>query len=105
MKRWKWSPLKKALVVLKGLRGRPVGDLCHEHGIPLVQHSQWRDRFLGNAHLVFKTASTDKRSQRLESENARLKGLVGKLTVELDSGRTDGREIKRLLCQGGLPKS
>jgi transposase-like protein len=34
MKRRKWTPEQKALIVLEGLRGRPVGELCNEHGIP-----------------------------------------------------------------------
>lgn len=83
MKRRKWTPEQKALIVLEGLRGRPIGELCNEHGISQAQHYQWRDRFLGNAHRVFETATVDKRTQRLESENAKLKGLVGELTLEL----------------------
>ncbi len=33
MKRRRWTSEQKALVVLEGLRGRPVGELCTEHGI------------------------------------------------------------------------
>jgi len=88
MKRRKWTPEQKALIVLEGLRGRPIGELCNEHGISQAQYYQWRDRFLGNAHRVFETATVDKRTQRLESENAKLKGLVGELTLELK--KTDG---------------
>jgi len=82
MKRRKWNPEQKALIVLEGFRGRPVGELCNEHGISQAQYCQWRDRFLGNARLVFEMASADKRTQRLKSENAKLKGLVGELTLE-----------------------
>ena len=28
MKRRKWKPEQKALIVLEGLRGRPIGELC-----------------------------------------------------------------------------
>ena len=28
MKRRKWKPEQKALIVLKGLKGRPIGELC-----------------------------------------------------------------------------
>ena len=31
MKRRKWKPEQKALIVLEGLKGRPIGDLCAEH--------------------------------------------------------------------------
>ncbi|MBI4805880.1 MAG: transposase [Desulfovibrio sp.] len=76
------------MVVLEGLRGRPIGELINYHGISQSQYYQWRDRFLGNAYRVFETASLDKRTQRLELENANLKGLVGELTLELK--KTDG---------------
>jgi len=88
MKRRKWTPEQKTLVVREDLRGRPIGELCNDHGISQAQYYQWRDRFLGNAPRVFETATVDKRSQRLESENAKLKGLVGELTRELK--KTDG---------------
>jgi hypothetical protein len=28
MKRRKWKPEQKALIVLEGLKGRPIGELC-----------------------------------------------------------------------------
>jgi uncharacterized protein len=31
MKRRKWKPGQKALIVLEGLKGRPIGELCAEH--------------------------------------------------------------------------
>lgn len=30
MKRRKWKPEQKALIVLEGLKGRPIGELCAE---------------------------------------------------------------------------
>ena len=49
MKRRKWKPEQKALIVLEGLKGRPIGDLCAEHEISQAQYYQWRDQFLANA--------------------------------------------------------
>jgi transposase-like protein len=83
MKRLKWSAEQKALIVLEGLRGPSIGKLCNEHRISQTKYYQWCDRFLGNAHRVFETASVDKRTQRFEMENAKLKGLVGELSPEL----------------------
>ena len=31
MKRRKWKPEQKALIVLEGLKGRPIGELCVVH--------------------------------------------------------------------------
>ena len=74
MKRRKWKPEQKALIVLEGLKGRPIGELCAEHEISQAQYYQWRDLFLAGA---------PQRQGRLERENTRLKALVGELALEL----------------------
>jgi putative transposase len=56
MKRRKWKPEQKALIVLEGLKGRPLGDLCAEHEISQAQYYQWRDQFLANAAKAFESA-------------------------------------------------
>jgi len=83
MKRRKWSSSQKALVVLEGLRGRPVGELCTDHEISQAQYYKWRDQFLAKSHKAFEPEKADRRVTKLERENAKLKGLVGELTLEL----------------------
>jgi len=34
MKRRRWTPEQKALIVLEGLKGRSIGELCAEHPPP-----------------------------------------------------------------------
>jgi transposase-like protein len=53
MKRRKWDPKTKSTIVLQGLRGRPVGEICVEHQISQAQYYQWRDQFLANMHQIF----------------------------------------------------
>jgi hypothetical protein len=53
MKRRQWKPEQKALIVLEGLKGRPIGELCAEHEISQAQYYQWRDQFLANAARAF----------------------------------------------------
>ena len=72
MKRRKWKPGQKALIVLEGLKGRPIGELCAEHEISQAQYYQWRDQLLANAAQAFEPAGTPQRQGRLERENARL---------------------------------
>ena len=62
MKRRKWKPEQKALIVLEGLKGRPIGDLCAEHEISQAQYYQWRDQF---------SPTPPKRSSRPPPHNAR----------------------------------
>lgn len=83
MKRRTWTSEMKTMIVLSGLRGQSVAEICNEHGISQSQFYQWRDQFLSNASKAFDTEKVSKKQQRLESENQKLKGLVGELTLEL----------------------
>jgi transposase-like protein len=81
MKRRKWDPKTKAMIVLEGLRGKLVAEICIEHQISQAQYYQWRDQFLTNMNQVF--SSDDGREKALTRENARLKRIIGDLTIEL----------------------
>jgi len=81
MKRRRWEPKTKAMIVLEGLRGKQVSEICTEHQISQAQYYKWRDQFLANLPQVF---SDDNRKEKaLTKENARLKRIIGDLTVEL----------------------
>jgi transposase-like protein len=81
MKRRKWDPKTKAMIVLQGLKGKPLAEICLEHQISQTQYYQWRDHFLANVHQVF--IENEKRGAALTRENARLRKIIGDLTVEL----------------------
>ncbi len=81
MKRRKWDPKTKAMIVMEGLKGNPVSEICIEHQISQAQYYQWRDQFLANMPQVF--ANDSRREKALNKENARLKKIIGDLTVEL----------------------
>lgn len=83
MKRRKWTNEAKASIVLSGLRGQALAEICNEHGISQSQYYQWRDHFLSNAGKAFTSNKMPKEQQRITRENQRLKGLVGELTLEL----------------------
>jgi transposase-like protein len=83
MHRRKWSPKTKAMIVLEGLKGKPVAELCNEHQISQAQYYQWRDQFLAHAAQAFEVHERSQREARLVRENVRLKALVGELTLEL----------------------
>jgi Transposase len=83
MQRRKWDAKTKAIIVLEGLKGKPVGDICTEHQIRQAQSYHWRDQFLAHAAKAFEVHEQSQREARLARENARLKTLVGELTLEL----------------------
>jgi len=81
MPRRKWDPQTKAMVVLQGLKGMPVGDICAEHQISQAQYYQWRGQFMQKMPQLF--ANTERKEKTLRKENGRLKKIVGELTLEL----------------------
>jgi transposase-like protein len=83
MQRRQWEAKTKALIVLQGLKGKPVAELCTEHQISQAQFYQWRDQFLANAPKLFELPQQTQREARLAQENAKLRALVGSLTLEL----------------------
>ena len=83
MRKRKWDAKTKAMIVLEGLKGKPVAEICTEHQISQSQYYQWRDQFLAHAAQAFEVHQHTRKEGRLEQENARLKKLVGELLLEL----------------------
>jgi transposase-like protein len=81
MPRRKWDAQTKSTVVLEGLKGRPVADICTEHQISQAQYYDWREQFLKRMPALF--SDNGRREKLLNRENSRLKKLVGELTLEL----------------------
>ena len=81
MPRRKWDAQTKAAIVLQGLKGRPVADICIEHQISQAQYYQCRDQFVKKLPQVF--VNTERRQASLARENSRLKKMIGELMVEL----------------------
>jgi transposase-like protein len=83
MHRRQWDAKIKARLVVEGLQGQPVAELCHEHQISHSPYDQWRDQFLAHAAHAFAAHQHTRTAARLAPENARRKTLVGALTREL----------------------
>jgi transposase-like protein len=83
MHRRQWNPKTKAMIVLEGLKGKPVAELCNEHQISQAQYDQGPDQFLAHAAQALEVHERSQREARLVREHVRLKALVGELTLEL----------------------
>jgi transposase-like protein len=83
MHRRKWDAKTQAMLVLEGRKGKPVAELCAEHQISQAQYYQWIDQCLAHAPKAIEVHEQSPREARLARENARLKTLVGELTLEL----------------------
>jgi transposase-like protein len=83
MQRRKWDADTTVKIVIQGLQGKPVAELCNQYQISQSLYYQWRDQFLANASRAFDVQQDHRKEARLTRENARLKTLVGELTLEL----------------------
>ena len=92
MQRRTWDARAKAIMVIEGLKGKPVAAICNEYQISQSQYYQRWDQFLAHAGQDFEVHQHPKREVRLEQENARLKRLAGELTLELKKATSCWRE-------------
>jgi hypothetical protein len=83
MKRRTWDAQPNATLGLEGLTGKPVATICPDDPISQAPYDQWRDQLLANAATTVEVARPTGREARLQHEQARLKKLVGELTLEL----------------------
>jgi len=83
MKRRRWDSKTKTKIVLEGLSGRPVSEICNEYGIHQNQFYIWRDKFLSEAHKAFDSKKDVGEVNRLRKKNQDLTQIIGSPTVEL----------------------
>ena len=89
MKRRRWDSKTKIKIVLEGMSGRPVSEICNEYGIRQNQYYTWRDKFLSEAHKVFESTKDGGEVNRLRKKNQELKQIIGSLTVEIKKTEED----------------
>lgn len=83
MKRRNWDAKTKAKIVLEGLSGKPVSELCSQYQISQNQYYQWRDKFLAESHRAFEAKANGSEVARLKAKTQKLQQIIGALTVEL----------------------
>lgn len=82
--RRKWDARTKARIVLEGIAGGCVNELCRAHDLRPGLYYKWRGHFLEHCHMVFEEQPRPPTPSDLVEENERLKRLVGELTLELN---------------------
>ena len=83
MKRRQWDSKIKAKIVLEGLSGTPVSELCTRYQISQNQYYQWRDKFLAESYRAFEVKTNGSEVVRLKAKTQKLQQIIGALTVEL----------------------
>ena len=92
--RGRFSSRKKMEVVLRVFRGDDLDLVSREAGMTAAKVSEWRDQFVTSGQAGLKSRDADGRDDEL----ARLKVLVGDLTMRLELSR---EAVQRL--RGGVP--
>jgi transposase-like protein len=90
MKKRKWTSQDKLKIVLEGLSGQiEITKLCSKYQIAQTQYYKWRDQLLKHGNQAFELKNITKKEQHLELEVAKLKKIIGDLTIELKKSDYD----------------
>ncbi len=81
----KWAVEEKLAVVLDGLKGRTVREICREYGISETQYYRWREEAInGMKQNLQDKRKKQARDQSWEVERNRLLKLVGEQQLIID---------------------
>ena len=83
--RKRWKSAEKLRIVLTGMdAGVEISELCRREGVHPTQYYTWKKQLESNAGKVFdgNQEKPNRREQRLEEENARLKAVIAEITSE-----------------------
>jgi len=84
--RKKWQPQERIAVVLDGLKGRSVRDICIEYGIAESQYYKWRDEALaGMQEALNDKRKKENRDRSGEAERNRLLKIIGEQQLIIDT--------------------
>ncbi len=83
VKRRQWTSQEKSQIVLEGIKGRPVADLCLEHQISQSMYYSWRDQFLSHMNQAFETRKAGQREAYQNQKIDKMKKIIADLTIEL----------------------
>lgn len=87
IKRRKWTPEEKAMIVLEVLREKStLAEIANKYGTSQQLISRWKSEFIANMPSVFdkKTNEIEKLKQEYEEEKEVLVRKIGQLTMDVD---------------------
>ena len=83
--RKKWSHDEKLAIVLDGLKGRGVREICTEYGVSETQYYKWRDEALNLLKEGFKDKRRKGNCDRSgEADRNRLLKIIGEQQLIID---------------------
>jgi transposase-like protein len=88
--RGRFTSKKKAVAVLRLLKGEDLDTVSRELAVTAATLSEWRDAFLAGAEANLKS----REPTPLDDENVRLKAKIGELTMELELAREKAEKLE-----------
>ncbi len=85
--RGRFTSARKMEAALRLLRGEALDSLSRELGVAASTLAGWKEAFLAAGQAGLKSREPDAHQE----ENARLKGIIGDLTLKLEIHRQAGR--------------
>jgi len=80
----RWTAKRRSALVLTILKGETsVREAARQHGLPVAEVGDWRDKFLLGAENALRSRSRNEEALK-EEEIKRLKQKVGELVLDLD---------------------
>jgi len=98
----RWSPKRKAAIVLRLLKGEDLGVLSREIQVPAHEVEEWRRVFLECATLGLRRRGGDTVEHELRRTQAKLGETLMRLELASDllEKRGYAEELKKLLRRG-----
>jgi transposase-like protein len=100
-----YTAQQRLKIVLEGLQGENVSEVCRRHQISPTMYYRWRDLLFANADRVFtkQDPGVGERREAQAQEVTRLQGVIAEITAEnLELKKTLGPSRIRL---GSPPSS
>ena len=82
----RWTPEDKTRIVMESLTTNITGaELCRKYNINPNVFYNWKQKFIEGGRMALSGSSKDSINKDLETENERLKRIIGEQTIAIDA--------------------
>ena len=82
----RWTPEDKTRIVMESLTTNiTVAELCRKYNLNPNVFYNWKQKFIEGGRMALSGSSKDNINKDLETENERLKKIIGEQTIAIDA--------------------
>ena len=97
-KRRQYSAEQKVAILREHLlEGRPISDVCDEHGLNPTVFYRWQKEFFEGGHVVFERRRSDPAARRAEKKIRKLEGKLQQKDTVLAELMAEYVSVKKTL--------